>query len=138
MTTGQKSLTWIVSLIVAYFIAAFPLAWPPFKKRPAVTTTVQLTTSSNICDANKREPEIYPKYGDSIYYHADANGPYTLDFDGHYPYKEGSNPITVSSNGSAGPFTSNVPKTATTALYKLTNNSNCKQASQDIGVIVKP
>ncbi len=136
MTTRQKSLTWVIGLVIAYFIAAFPFHWPPFP-RPMTTTTVNLSGSSGSCDANPREPEVWPKDGDQIYYYADSNGPYKLDFGTDYPYYEGPNPITVPSNQKVGPFTAKPVPSTTTDLYKLSNSSNCKQASQYIGVIIK-
>jgi hypothetical protein len=137
MTRGQKSLTWIVGLIVAYLIAAFPLKWPPFK-RPALTIPISLFTSGSDCDAKPRLPEIWPKNGDKVYYSADGNGPYIVDFDGNYPYTTGSGPINVPSGRTVGPFTAAVPSSTRTYYYTLSNGSNCKQSSQYIGVIVKP
>lgn len=137
MTRGQKSLTWIVGLIVAYFIAAFPLKWPPFK-RPAATIPVSLFTTAGDCDAKPRLPEIWPKYGDKIYYAADASGPYTVDFGGLSPYTAGSSRIYVPSGQTVGPFTAPVPLSTKTYYYTLSNGSNCKQLSRYIGVIVKP
>ncbi len=138
MFKGLKSLGWILGLGIAYLIAAIPLDLPPFQDKGTKQTVDLSASAANSCDANRREPEISKGNKDEIYYHADGNGPYKVDFDGHYPYKEGSNPITVPSGGKVGPYTAKVAPSANPYLYTLSNGSNCKQVSNDIGVIVKP
>lgn len=135
MTRSQRSLAWILGLVVAYFVAAFPLHWAPFRRGPR-TAPVSLFMSGSDCDAKPRLPTIVPKYGDDVSYSADANGPYSVYFD-HYPYTTGSNPIRVPSGHTVGPFTAAVPPSTKTYYYTLSNGTNCKQASQYIGVIIK-
>lgn len=138
MTTQQKSLAWIVGLVAIYLAAAFPLELFPFQRDSSKTVnlTLKTTTSPPTCDAKPALPGR--KNPQKITFKADNNDTYYIHFAGSYPFTDSPHDIKVPKNGTAGPFTVKVTPTTENDYYSLTSDGNCQQASQYIGVIVKP
>lgn len=132
MTTTQRSVTWIVSIVVAYLIAAFAFRLPPF--HPFVTPNISISTEvGNVCTADPLQMGLKP--GEQTTFSGDGDGPYTIHFSKGYPFTGTPQDITVPKNGTTSAYTAQA--TYATNYYSILNKLNCKQETQDIGVIIK-